>query len=276
MPHASINGAELFYDQAGSGEPILMHHGYTGSHDAWWELITPRLKDRYHCIVMDSRGASDSSHPADGYNIAQYARDVVAMADFLGLDKFTYCGHSMGGVIGMELGINHGDRLNKLILVAPAPADGVQSPPEMHERSRKLRQENARETMIRERQIMAARPEVQSDYARSVDRALSVSDGHFEDSWRALVDSRLGDRLSTITTPTLVISGAADGLLQANLKDFQRLPNATLHVFSRVGHGVPTDVPDEFADAVDDFMQNGVVTAKTLMDRLQSATAAAR
>jgi pimeloyl-ACP methyl ester carboxylesterase len=275
VPHASINGAELFYDQAGSGEPLLMHHGYTGSHDAWWELITPRLQDRFHCIVMDARGAGDSSHPDDGYTIEQYARDVIGMAGHLGLDKFTYCGHSMGGVIGMELGINHADRLERLILVAPAPADGVQAPPEMFERSRRLRQENARDTMIRERTIMAAREGGEEQIARSADRALSVSDGHFEDSWKALADVRLGDRLSEITLPTLMISGAADSLLQANLKDFQRLPNATLHVFSRVGHGVPSDVPDEFAEVVADFMMHGVVTAKTLMDRLQAASAPA-
>ncbi len=55
------------------------------------------------------------------FPIPQYARDVVAMADFLKLDKFTYVGHSMGGGIGYELGVEHGDRLNKLVLVAPIP-----------------------------------------------------------------------------------------------------------------------------------------------------------
>jgi 3-oxoadipate enol-lactonase len=223
---------------------------------------------------MDARGAGESGHPVGGYTIEQYARDIIGMADHLGLSTFTYCGHSMGGVIGMELGINHAGRLDKLILVAPAPADGVQAPPEMHERSRQLRAQHARDTMIRERTIMAARDTDAGRTALSVDRALSVSDGHFEQSWEALVKARLGDRLASITTPTLMISGAADGLLLPNLKDFQRLPNATLHVFSRVGHGVPSDVPEEFAEVVADFMAHGVVIAKTLQDRLQLAAAA--
>jgi pimeloyl-ACP methyl ester carboxylesterase len=224
---------------------------------------------------MDCRGAGDSSHPAAGYSIEQYARDVVGMADFLGLDTFTYCGHSMGGVMGMELGINHASRLNRLILVAPAPADGVQQPPALFERSRRQRQEHARQAMIRERTIMVRVPNAER-IALSVDRALSVSDGHFEQSWQELVDSRRAERLGEIKTPTLMIAGASDGLLLSNLNDFQKLPNATLHVFSRVGHGVPSDVPDEFAEVVHDFMQNGVVTAATLMGRLQQAAAAAR
>lgn len=276
MPHATINGVELFYDQSGQGEPIIFHHGYTGSHDVWSELITPRLRDRYRCIFMDSRGAGDSGQPEAGYTMEQYARDVVGMADFLGLNSFTYCGHSMGGVIGMELGINHAARLNKLILVAPAPSDGIQAPPEMFERSRTLRRDRARDTLIRERTIMSARTPDAARIAAAVDRALSVSEGHFEQSWQSLVDSRRGERLAQMMVPTLMIAGAADGLLLPNLADFQKLPNATLHVFSRVGHGVPSDVPDEFAAVVADFMQYGVVVAKTLMDRLQQAAAAAR
>jgi 3-oxoadipate enol-lactonase len=271
MPHANVNGVNLFYNEAGSGEPILFHHGYTGAHDAWWDLITPRLKDRYRCIVMDARGAGDSEHSPGGYTIDQYAADVIGMVDHLCLDKFTYCGHSMGGVIGMELGINHASRLNRLILVAPAPADGVQAPAEIHERSRRLRIEQARDTMIRERMVTAARESSNGRIPLSVDRALSVSDGHFEQSWQELVASRRGAQLASISVPTLVIAGAADSLLAANLTDFRRLPNATLHVFTRVGHGVPSDVPDEFAEVVGDFMTYGVVTAKTLQDRLLAA-----
>jgi len=275
MVTARINGFDLWYEESGAGEPIVLHHGYTGSHDAWTELIAPRLRDRYRCIAMDARGAGESGHPEGGYTIAQYAQDVVALMDHLGIDRFTYCGHSMGGVIGMELGIKHADRLNKLILVAPAPADGVQAPPEMHERSRRLRQERARDTMIRERVIMSAQAPDHDRIARAVDRGLSVSDGHFEQSWEELVNSRRGDALSKVTVPTLIIAGASDSLLHANLADFQRLPNATLHVFSRVGHQVPSDTPDAFAAAVADFMENGVVVARTLQERLQGAAAPA-
>jgi pimeloyl-ACP methyl ester carboxylesterase len=175
----------------------------------------------------------------------------------------------------MELGINHAARLEKLILVAPAPADGVDAPAAMHEKSRKLREAGDRETMIRERTIMAAREPDADRIARSVDRALSVSEGHFEQSWHELCDSRRGDALYQMQVPTLVIAGAADNLLPHNLVDFQRLPNATLHVFSRVGHGVPSDVPDEFSAVVADFMEHGVVTAQTQLAKLEAAAAPA-
>jgi pimeloyl-ACP methyl ester carboxylesterase len=268
MPTQKVNGVELFYDEVGSGKPILFHHGYTGAHDVWFEEIAARLKDRYRCIVMDCRGAGDSGHPTDGYNIRQYAQDVVAMADVLGLDTFTFVGHSMGGGIGYQLGTYHGDRLDKLVLVAPIPASGLNTEPGVHEAAKALREgPDGRERMIAQRMLQRLRAPEES-IVRGVDRALSVSQEHYDDSWQSMVDFDVSSKLHVLTTPTLIIAGAADGLCAANVNDWQKLPNATLHVFSRVGHNIPRDVPDEFAETLDDFMQHGVINAKTLQDRL--------
>jgi len=272
MPHATVNGVDLFYTDQGSGPPVVFQHGYTSSQDCWHGVI-PRLADRYRCIALDARGAGQSAHPAGGYTVAQYARDVVGLADALGLATFTYVGLSMGGTIGFELGLSHASRLEKLVLVAPAPADGIQAPPEMHEHSRSLRQAGAREQMLRERILTSGRPDPEY-LARAVDASLSCSTGHFEDSWESLRGLRLGGRLHEITTPTLVVAGAADGLLPANLADFQRLGNATLHVFSRVGHGIPYEVPAGLSRVLADFLGHGVVTARTLQARLREEQAA--
>ena len=269
MPTLDINDTTLFYDELGSGEPIILHHGYTGSHDVWLDEIAPRLADRYRCIVMDARGAADSSHPDAGYNIPQYALDVLGVADALGLDTFTYVGHSMGGGIGYQLGVHHGHRLDRLVLVAPIPAGGIQGDPAMHAEAVKLRADpNARSKMIAQRKLTTLRS---SDAAieRGVDRALSVSEGHFNDSWQSMVDFDVSAELDKLTTPTLMVAGAADGLCTPNVNDWQKLPNATLHVFSRVGHGVPGDVPDEFAAMLADFMEHGAINAKTLQERMK-------
>lgn len=271
MPRQLVNGVELWYDDTGGdGEVILFHHGYTGSHDSWPDIVA-QLRSKYRCVMMDSRGAGDSAHPDSGYTIEQYAADIVGMADSLGIGRFTYVGHSMGGVVGMYLGIHHGDRLDRLVLVAPAPSDGVQQPAEMRAAAAQLWYDRNADELLRQRLVGAARPELNDEVvAKSrVDRALSVSKGHYEESWQALVDVRLADQLGSIRTPTLMIAGAADGLLRPNLEDFLRLRGASLHVFNRVGHMVPSDVPDEMAVLIDDFMVNGVVTAKTLVDRIE-------
>lgn len=272
MPKATINGVELFHDEAGSGETILFHHGYTGSHDSW-NGVVERLQDRYRCIVMDCRGAGDSAHPADGYSIEQYTADVIGMADHLGLERFTFVGHSMGGAIGMRLGLDYAARLNKLVLVAPAAADSRQISAETLEHARELWFGHQREPLIEERLLTTARVPDEAAIRKAVDRLLSVSEGHFVESRKALQSLRIGERLGEITTPTLMVAGSADALLPYNLRDFERLGNASLHVFSRVSHGVPREVPAGLSRVLADFMEHGVVTAATLEARLEERTA---
>jgi pimeloyl-ACP methyl ester carboxylesterase len=102
---------------------------------------------------------------------------------------------------------------------------------------------------------------------------MTASDEHLDAPWSES-DVELGGRLTTVQTPTLVVAGAADPVLSSNLADFARLPNATLHVFSRVGHQVTVDVPDALAEVIADFMEHGVVNAATLQSRVAAASQA--
>ena len=111
-------------------------------------------------------------------------------------------------------------------------------------------------------------------YEEDTRRRLKISDAHYDQSWDALCGYHKGERLGEITVPTLMIAAAADSLLTANLADFARLGNATLHVFSRVSHGVPTEVPEELANVIADFVEHGVVTAATLQRGLREMAAA--
>ena len=261
MPHDLINGAKLYYEEDGSGPPILFHHGYAGSHDSW-ERVIPRLRDRYRCIAMDCRGAGDSEHVDDGYTIPQFASDVLALADRIGLDRFVYVGLSMGGAIGMQLGLDAQDRLERLVLVAPAPADGIQN--EALGELIELVDGGDLEKLAQAIGASFAR-EADADFLqRRARRFAGTARAHLTGASDALVKFRVGERLGSIETPTLMAAGAADGLLADNLLDFQRLGNATLHVFSRAGHQVPLDVPEALASAIDDFIRYGVVTAETL------------
>jgi pimeloyl-ACP methyl ester carboxylesterase len=219
VPHRTINGASLFYEESGSGEPLIFQHGYTGSHQGWDGVIPIVAPAGYRCIAMDARGACHSEHTPDGYTIKQYANDVLGMADSLGLDRFTYIGHSMGGVIGYQIALDAQDRLNRLVLVAPGPADGITHPDAaaIHEMSRERRARGARDELLEERLLLTARERPIEDIIDEIDRNFAVSDGHFESSWDELVNFRAGERLGEITVPTLMMAGAADALLQANL-----------------------------------------------------------
>jgi len=273
MPHVTVNGARLWYEVRGEGEPILLHHGYTASRVNWMP-VAERLQSHHRVILMECRGTGESEHTKDGYTLEQYAADVIGVAEHLGLEKFTYAGHSMGGGIGYVLALTYPQRLERLILMASIPADGIPGSAASTE-----------QPTAKDRDVMLARyragrlhPEVETDawYEDRVRHVISVSNGHYAGGSRAMRDLHVGDRLKEISMPTLVLAGAADGLLPANLQDFSRLPNATLHVFSRTGHEVAIQEPDGVAHAIADFMEHGVVTAKTQQQRLIEAGLAPR
>ena len=266
MPVLTIDGLELFYEDIGRGPPLLFHHGYTASRESW-EFLIPQLSNRYRCVSFDCRGAGDSGHPKDGYTVEQYAADALALASALSLSEFTFIGHSMGGAVGFHLAVHHSARLHNLILIAPTPADGGRLSPE--DRAGRLEPWYARdrEALIQQRLRGSVRSPDRATAERRTDRALSVSEGHLLGSLDSMEEQHLAEKLLEVRVPTLIVAAAADVLLPYNLADFQRLTNASLHVFSRVGHGIPSEVPAALGSVIADFLDHGVVTAEALLDR---------
>ncbi len=169
----------------------------------------------------------------------------------------------MGGGIGYLLGINHSARLDKLILMAPIPAGGISGEPNRAyiAARMKARKEKNRDFFKSEMIAMRFRPDVQTDewFESRVDHLLRVSEGHVLGGMASMYALRAEEQLVEIKVPTLMLAGAVDGLLAANLADYQKLPNATVQVFSHAGHDVAIHEPDGVSDSIDKFMRYGVV-----------------
>jgi pimeloyl-ACP methyl ester carboxylesterase len=264
MPIANINEADLWYDVLGQGEPLLLHHGYTASRVNWMP-VAERLKDCYQIILMECRGTGESQHTQSGYEIAQYALDVVGLLDHLALERVAFAGHSMGGGIGFQLGVHHSDRLTKLILKAAIPSGGIGPySQDLLDQQLAARARGDRAFFLNRYHEGRTLAELEDDdwFEDRVNHLMTVSDGHIAGGLETMSNLNLTEQLGDLTTPTLVIAGSGDGLLNANLKDYQRLPNADLAVLSRVGHEVAVHAPDAVAEAIDKFMTYGPTAPK--------------
>jgi len=269
-----VNGVELFHDEVGSGEVVIFHPGQGSTRHPWIEGIAPRLADGYRCICLDARGVGDSVRPGWGYEIDQYARDVLGLADALGIERFTFVGHSMGGGVGMQLALDAPERLERLVLVASIPSGGTAQGEEWAEEAWQARERaqraapDARERLLRDRRLIQVRDISDEELLQAIDRVLAVDDGHL---WsKSIARFNVTDRLHEIETPTLVVGAATDHFLQGNVADCFRLPNAALHVFSRTGHNVMRDVPEELAAVLLDFFEHGAINARTLAERFEA------
>jgi pimeloyl-ACP methyl ester carboxylesterase len=233
--------------------------------------VAERLQADYQVILMESRGTGESQHTPKGNNHAQYAADVIGLLDHLAIERVTFAGHSLGGGIGYILALDYPKRLERLVLMAPIPAQGVgEITPELREQRLAERRLGDRAAVLARYRAMQFRADVETDawFHDRVDHIFNVSDGHFEGSAQAMRDLNVVDRLHEIHTPTLMIAGAVDNLLKPDLLDFMRLPNATLEVLARAGHEVAVHEPDRVAQAIRSFMTYGPITGATLLERL--------
>lgn len=125
------DGTRLAVHPQGSGaRHVLFIHGWMAS-SATWRFMLPHLDDTgLELARVDLRGTGASDKPATGYSLARFGKDLLAVVDRLGWQRFTVVGHSMGGQLGQWLAVNAAERVDALAALCPVPQSGIAMPPE--------------------------------------------------------------------------------------------------------------------------------------------------
>jgi pimeloyl-ACP methyl ester carboxylesterase len=113
----------------GDGPPLLLVHGWP---ETWyaWRLLMPALARQFTVIAVDQRGAGLTDKPQDGYDTGTVARDLIALMDALGHDRFAVVGHDTGFAVSYALAADFPDRIERVALAEiPGPPMAAASPP---------------------------------------------------------------------------------------------------------------------------------------------------
>ena len=129
MPTLQVNGAELFYDERGSGsETVVFAHGLLFD-GRMFDAQVAALSGRFRCLTFDFRGQGRSAVTPDGYDMDTLADDAAALIEALGASPCHFVGLSMGGFVGLRLASRRPELLRSLALVDssadPEPADNL-------------------------------------------------------------------------------------------------------------------------------------------------------
>lgn len=115
--HARVEGIDLWYEDGGSGEVVVLVPGLGGATDLW-HAQSPVLRERYRVISLDNRGAGRSDKPQTPYSMDGFAADLAGLLDHLGIDEPVHLvGASMGGVIAQAFVHTYPERVRSLALV---------------------------------------------------------------------------------------------------------------------------------------------------------------
>jgi len=121
MPFAETNGAQVHYDLSGpASAPVLVFSNSLGTNLTMWTPQIEVLGERYRILRYDTRGHGQSAVTPGPYRISQLADDVLGLLDRFGIGKVSFCGLSMGGMIGMTLALRVPERIGKVILCCTA------------------------------------------------------------------------------------------------------------------------------------------------------------
>jgi 3-oxoadipate enol-lactonase len=259
MPFSSLADVSIHYLLEGATDkPVLVLSHSLGSDLHLWDQLIPDLTAHHRVLRYDSRGHGESSVPDGPYSIEALAQDLLSLTERLGIERFLFCGLSMGGMLGIWLGIHAPERLNKLILANTAEQLGTKE--RWNDRISKVQSsgmDSIADIVIDGWFTPAFRQSAPSEVALVRARLATTSVQGYVACCAAIRDTDLTADVYRIQTPTLILSGAEDPVatpsqghaLQKQIVGAKYVELATSHLSA-------IEKPKDFSDAVLSFLRN--------------------
>ena len=253
------DGLKIAYDEAGSGTPLLLIHGWPHDHTMWAGQLGG-LATNARVLAPDLRGAGGSTVRGP-YTIDQYADDLVAFLGSLGIARAVVCGLSMGGYIAFAMLRRHRDRIRGLVLAdTRATADTDELRANRERQIALIEQEGMAALAERQLQPTLARSTIErhAPLVNAVRRMMaSVPPEGAIGALRAMAarpDST--PLLETIDVPTLVVGGAEDTITTPDVLRAMAasIRKSRVEILEQSGHLCPLERPAAFNHVVSEFL----------------------
>jgi pimeloyl-ACP methyl ester carboxylesterase len=263
MPSLQSNGVNLYYEEHGSGDPLILIMGFTVSSIGWhWNI--PAFARSFRTIVFDNRGVGQSDKPDEPYSMAMFADDTAGVLDTLGIDQAHVFGISMGGMIAQEFALRYPQRVKTLVLGCThcgGPQAVLSQDPDVLNMLGNIESVDVQQAAITMTKVAVTPWFMQ----RRMDVLLQLNQLSMQHptpkhgmvrQMQAIQGHDTYERLPQITSPTLVLTGKEDGLVppENSVTLARRIPNADLSILSNASHLFNIELPDTTAEIVQGFI----------------------
>jgi non-heme chloroperoxidase len=254
-------GVRLNYAEKGnqSGEAFIFLHGYTDSWVSFRRVLPLLSPNYYHAIALSVRGHGDSEKPECCYTLNDFAADVDAFMDALGIEEATLVGASGGSFMAQRVALDYPHRVSRLVLISSAATlldnEAVMG---LGEEMLALEDPISPEFVREWQEVNVYHPVPDEFFEKMVSESLKIPARVWRDYWEGVVlapdhASRLGE----ISAPTLILWGEQDTVFSR--EDPERLaaaiPGARLKVYPDTGHAVHWERPEQVVRDLEEFMK---------------------
>ncbi|HEX7813284.1 MAG TPA: alpha/beta hydrolase [Burkholderiales bacterium] len=268
MPNLKTDdGVNLYYEECGSGTPIVFVHEFAGD----WRTWEPQLRHfsrRYRCIAYNARGYPPSAVPAEveRYSQQRARDDILAVLQALGLERAHIVGNSMGGFAALHFGMAYSPRALSLVVAGC----GYGAHPDQYEKFQTQSKELAQAMLDKGMAHVAATyghgpsrlqlrekdPRGFADFVRNFSEHSAQGSANTMLGYQSRRPSlySLTAQMAAITAPVLIVAGDEDdAVLEPSLMMKRTIPTAGLAVLPRSGHMTNLEDPALFNRLLDDF-----------------------
>ena len=262
MAEMMLNESRLYIQEFGSGQPLILIAGLASDSQSWLPVII-KLSKHFRVITFDNRGVGRSPHENDGITIQRMTDDCVELMEHLNLSSAYILGHSMGGMIAMDLAVRYPDMVEKLILEATAPKLSSRNKELFSDWVSYLKTGMDKGLWFRNIFYWIFSPEFFEDkemldqaVKMSVDYPYPQTDKSFENQVKAVSVFDCTSEIDKIQSPTLIMNGEQDLLFSSSRAPelFRNTANLQYVTISKAAHSIHMDNPDGFTKAVVDFL----------------------
>ncbi len=270
---ADVNGAKLYYQVAGEGQPFVMIHAGISDHRMWNNEFDTYSK-RYHVMSFDMRGFGKSEPVEGDFNIQDDLESLLAILEIT--EPMILMGCSIGAGLALDFTLTHPNRVESLILIAASPAGleledlglKVEEPVDLFEQAEKAF--NAGDLDLATELDMQiwfdgmgrSKDDVDSEIrqlAYDINRKVIENDAKdIGKHVRKTFDKLAAERFDELTLPILLIVGENDIPLMLAAAEYmeEHLPNATKVIIPDAAHLPNMEHPKQFQDIIDTFLSN--------------------
>ena len=254
MPFSRMNGVDIWFQETGSGHPMVMVHANPFDHEMWMYQVS-HFSNFFRVINIDLRGYGRSQKIVDEFTLEDMGRDMLAVMADADAPRAVFMGCSVGSTLGLLLGLDHPTRFDALILVGGSSDRSLRFPRRIEGY---LRSFPAYHREFIEDLVHPSFPHTKLGrylIDAFIQKQFWLRPEAIAATLRATNSTVLTDRLPTMKVPTLVINGEVDNARPAGELTSRLIPGAEHRVIDGAGHACCLEDPAVFDDIVIDYLE---------------------